>query len=475
MKKVFAVFLIFVLMAINNIFVSAQEAKDITPFLIYEIKDGEVAINRCDSEKATGDFYIPEKIEGLPVTKISENAFSICIEITSLVIPDTVKTIGAWAFAKCYGLEKIDLGKGVEFIGEEAFWACGIKEINFPASVKKIEIGRSVFFEDFPLEKITVDENNPYYYSENNCLIEKESKTLIAGCKNSIIPENITAIADGAFMAGLDVEEVVLPETIKSIGEGAFRYGGFKYITIPEGITEIKSSTFESCENLEIVRLPESVKTISDYAFMNCGKLDNISLPEDLESIGGGAFHATAIKRIDIPPNLKTMGNTELFAFDRCEELENISVDKENPIYYSENNCLIEKERQKLILGCKNSIIPDGVKVIGERAFAKAPIAEIVIPQSVETIEESAFSSYKEIKSVTYSGTKQQFEQIEIGEKNESIFDLVKCADDITPTPETTPQAIQTSGANFDTIIFLSVTIVALVVFMVLLSYKKKK
>ncbi len=497
MKKLFAGMLVLVLLMTCGVSVCAEGAKDITPYVIYEKADGEITIIRCDSETAEGDFYIPETIEGLPVTKIGISAFSCCYQITSIRLPKSIKSIGAGAFAKCYDLKQIDLGN-VEVIGEEAFWACSFKEIHFPATVKKIEIGRSVFFENFSLEKITVDENNPYYYSENNCLIEKESKNLISGCKNSIIPQNITAIANGAFCT-FDKEEVIIPSTVKSIGESAFRYCGFKKITIPEGVTEIKPYTFEACEKLETVILPESIKAIGDGAFMACTRLQNINLPQNLESIGGSAFYGCAIKEVNIPKNVKSLDNGVMWAIHYCNDLEIITVDEENPIYYSENNCLIEKETQRLVMACKTSTIPGKVKVIGTTAFSNGDVESIVIPEGVERIEEDVFSGGKNLKNVTipatvkfigegafdgknklnvtYNGTETEWQKIEIEGKRNKNLDKVIFANEETVSPEVTvkPEKMPETEQNYDTIIFLSAIMIVLIIIMFFITSKNKR
>ncbi len=262
----------------------AQETQDMTEHLIYEINDGEVTVNGVNDRDIKGDFYIPETIEGYPVTGIADNAFSVCGEITGIKIPDTVKRIGEGAFAKCVYLKEIDLGKGVESIGKEAFWDCfSLKEIRIPASVNKIEVGRSVFFECEDLEKIEVEDGNGVYYCEGNCIIEKETKKLIAGCTTSVIPPNITAIADGAFTSGLKSETANIPGGVREIGEGAFKYGDFTLVIIPEGVLEIKGDCFRDCASLEKVVLPQSIRIIEEYAFLGCDKITGVEFMGSME------------------------------------------------------------------------------------------------------------------------------------------------------------------------------------------------
>lgn len=258
MKKILA--FLCVAFIILNIFVFADGAQDMTEYLYYVIEDGEVTITGCKDRDLEGDFYIPEKIENCPVTRIGDSAFSVCTEITSITLPDTVKSIGAGAFVKCAELQEIYLGNSLEFIGEEAFWCCfSLTSVNFPASLTKIEVGRSVFYECTALEKIEIDENNPVYYSQNNCLIERETKTLVAGCKTSIIPQDIVTIGVGAFNSALSMKNIEIPESVKSIEERAFLgCNSLEKIFIPKSVTEIADIVFSRCYGLKSITVDEN-------------------------------------------------------------------------------------------------------------------------------------------------------------------------------------------------------------------------
>ena len=176
------------------------------------------------------------------------------------------------------------------------------------------------------LTSIKVDSNNEKYDSRNNCnaIIDKETNTLIAGCKNTIIPEGVTSIGGSAFSGCSGLTSISIPEGVTSIGGGAFsecsglttikvdsnnkKYdsrnncnaiidketntliAGCKNTIIPEGVTSIGNYAFSRCSDLTSISIPEGVTSIGDCAFFNCSGLTSISIPEGVTSIGEDAF-----------------------------------------------------------------------------------------------------------------------------------------------------------------------------------------
>ena len=327
--------------------------------LAFELNvDGQSYTLRGLSDKTVTKLTIPSTYQGLPVTSIGARAFFGCTCLTSITIPASVTSIGYYAFYGCTGLTSI-----------------------------------------------TVDAGNTKYHSNGNCLIETESKTLILGCKNSVIPSDgsVTSIGYGAFEECANLISITIPDSMASIGSGAFRgCTGLASITVDAGNTkyhsngncliETESKTLIlGCKN-SVIPSDGSVTSIGDWAFYGCTGLTSLTIPNSVTSIGDGVFSdCTGLTSVTIPDSVMSIGSG---AFSGCTSFTSIAVDTGNTKYHSNGNCLIETESKKLILGCKNSVIPsDGsVTSIGNGAFWKcAELTSITIPDSVTSIDSSAF------------------------------------------------------------------------------------
>lgn len=352
------------------------------------------------------------------IKSIEASTFSWCRELTSISIPESVTSIGSYAFEHCTELTSIILPEKLTYIGPGAFECCSsLTGIYIPAHVNSIGKGSindydptldfthphvlsmaqtnidgsiynfRVFYGCTNLKSITVDSQNKSYDSRNNCnaIIETASNTMIQGCTNTVIPNSVTTIRNGAFHG----------------------YSDLASISIPEGVT-----------------------TICSYAFGDCTSLTSLTLPKSVSKIAPKAFN----------------GNSGLVS---------IQVDPANTVYDSRGNCnaIIETSTGTIILGCKNTTIPesvtgiqdyalpedwktgkpdgplyvgnvllgyigdmpenttiivkDGTKRIASHAFASCGgLTAIVIPESVTSIGESAFSVCSNLKSITIpSGT----------------------------------------------------------------------
>ena len=124
------------------------------------------------------EIIIPDTYKGKPVTIIKADAFNDCHSITSVVIPDSIKTIGARAFKNCINLEKVTLSNNIEFLYEETFYGCkSLKEIEIPNSVKIIE--NSVFEDCIKLEKAIISNGLEYLYSDVKSLLIAATSSLV--------------------------------------------------------------------------------------------------------------------------------------------------------------------------------------------------------------------------------------------------------------------------------------------------------
>ena len=181
-------------------------------------------------------------------------------------------------------------------------------------------------------------------------------------------------------------------------------------IIINPGVTRIGAAAFSKCTNLTNVTFPSSVKHISACAFSGCSSLNSINLPNGLESIEFSAFSGcNSLSSITIPSSVTYIGVTKYYnAFSGCDGLVSIVVESGNTEYDSRNNCnaIIEKSTNTLIVGCKNTIIPNMVTSIGVCAFeGRASLTSLTIPNGMVSIGRNAFLDCIGLSSITIPNT----------------------------------------------------------------------
>ncbi len=303
----------------------------------YIISDaGEVTITSCD-KASSGEITVPDTIEGCPVTAIQNYAFQNCVNVTGVILPDTLVTIGDGAFLGS-GIEGIVIPNGVSVIPGFAFKNCkALSGVELPEGIT--ELGSHSFSDCDVLAEI-------------------------------VLPESLQVIGDGAFFECKELESVNLPAGLTEIGTDAF-HGCIKLasdIVIPEGVTKINTNIFRNCYELNSLTLHDNITGIGSQPFLNCNKLQPIRLPESLVTVGSNAFYFQDVQ-LPLPPNIETIG---YMAFYKAE-------------FFDEN-------------GEKASVIniPEKVKTIGKEAFLGSSVAGetayVSIPASVESIGADAFS-----------------------------------------------------------------------------------
>ena len=343
---------------------------------------------------------------GNSVTEIGDDAFAFCTGLTSVTIPNSVTEIGWSAFEDCIGLTSVTIPNSVTWIGCYAFKDCrGLTSVTIPNSVTEIGWGAFAF---------CIGLTSVIYNAENCTSMGSSSFPVFNGCtalKTINIGDNVKTIPVSAFCGCSGLTSVTIPNSVTSIGNWAF-YGctGLTSIIIPKGcrskfagmlnkelhsklvetaiiigegktflIQEDVKKAKEKYGGLKNVVIADSVTAIDDWAFWKCSGLTSVTIPNSVTEIGTCAFRG-------------------------CSSLTSIIVENGNSKYDSRNNCnaIIETSTNRLIVGCKNSIIPNSVTSIGNWAFCGCSgLTSVTIPNFVIWIGDCAFQNCSSLTSVT--------------------------------------------------------------------------
>ncbi len=321
----------------------------------------------CLQLSAAGRFSIPQSVRS-----IGSYAFNRCTGLNGVDIPDTVTAVEPYAFYGCYNLSALDIPAGVSEIGTGAFSDCYfLTEVSFAGagvSIGEYAFGNCVSLTSFDLpERASV-----CAHAFDRCLrLERVSvpagATILSGnpftgcaaLKEIILSPDHPSLylEDGVLFSRPDrtllaypcrtgAGEYTVPDGTVQIGDAAFEGLGLTAVRLPETLEDIGGSAFRYCDRLSGVSVPAGTVSIGADAFSDCAVLETVSLPEGLASIGDRAFYrCAALSEINLPDSLFSIGAS---AFQGCDSL----------VYLT---------------------IPEGVGLIGEQAFYKCPVLTLRI------------------------------------------------------------------------------------------------
>lgn len=276
------------------------------------------------------------------ITEIKDQAFQGCSNLQSLSIPGNIKTIGYAAFENCENLKSVELSDGVNALGNYTF--CN------DSNLVSIRFSSSLF--DIP----------------DGCFLKCNSIVSIE------LPQSINSIGNSSFKNCMNLSSIMMSDNVQYIGEQAFANCiNLQSLSIPNSVQGIGPNAFSNCYNMKTVEFGSSLKSISYYAFENCRSLKSIKIPKSVQSFG-------------LYSNLNP--------FVGCSSLESMTVDSENTYFDSRGNCnaIIEKASNKIISGCKLSIIPEDINIIGQEAFKDIVSLKIIsLPENLSIIQSGAF------------------------------------------------------------------------------------
>ncbi len=276
-----------------------------------------------------GDVVLPDTISG-DAYDVWRHLFYNDRSLTSIVIPDTVGSIGDWAFSGCKYLTSVTIGDSVERIGAWAFYEC--------ESLTSVDMGDSV---------TSIDE-----YAFYGC----------SSLTSVVLPDSVTDIGMSSFSRCSAMTSVFIPDSVTSIGTFAFAYDdSLESVRIPGSVTSMEWSSFLNCESLESIdvdgsntvfesidgvlfkrdgtlmtypggrtdmsySIPDAATSIGDHAFWSCKYLRSIEIPDSVTSIGKNAFqYCDSLGSIEIPDSVTDIGYC---AFGECDEILEICFGK---------------------------------------------------------------------------------------------------------------------------------------------------
>ena len=322
-------------------------------------------------------------------------------DIQSVIIESGVTSIRRWAFSGFRGMTSVTIPNSVTSIYDCAFYGCsGLTSVTIPNSVLLID--EDVFSGCIGMTSIKVESGNSKYDSRNNCnaIIETSSNTLIAGCKNTTIPNSVTHISGYAFCGCSSLASVLIPNSVTSIGNAAFAgCSGLTSVTIPNSVTSIGSKAFSRCSGLtSVVSEIEDPFAIDNYVFSGIASNATLIVPKGKKSI----YQSTAgwNQFANIAESSGKCGANVYYSYNA--ETHTLTISGEGEMWGWQLVEIDDRPWHSFYKNIRSIVINSGVTSIGQWAFAEfISLTSVTIPSSVATIYDCAFLGCSGLTSVT--------------------------------------------------------------------------
>ncbi len=348
---------------------SASAATD--GYYTYEITYKGAKITDVDSSIG-GDITVPDALGGYDVTEIGYGAFDRCDGIASVVLPDTLKVIGAYAFDQCWSLKSINFPEGLTDIGDYAFHKCyALESAVIPDSVTYL--GESAF---------------------SNCTSMK-FVTLGSGIK---------VIKDCTFDACRSLSEFNTGDNLVTLGSALAVTDCLKKVIIGKNVKEVSLWAFDDCEALEEIIVSEendNYIAIDGVLYTTNQDADEaVRYPHTLVKLP--SKNASATGTYYIPDSLYEIGDDALSNIEDLDIAEN-----NNPYYWISSDTLyrtVEGSTQSRMVkyfgDAKTYTVSSSVKIIGASCFESSGIEKLIVSYGVEEIWGDAFLNCEKLKEV---------------------------------------------------------------------------
>ena len=329
------------------------------------------------------------------ITTVGQNAFLLCRDITKVNLPTSLKQINWQAFRQTTNLKSISLPKGLEVLQERAFNASGITSIVIPGSVKTV--GALAFFQSY-IEKATI---------EDGVEILDSAAFSQCGLKEITIPGSVKEIKDSCFSEIWGLSKVTINNGVEKIDGGAFYGTAIKEIEIPASVLTIDDSAFSGCGMIQTINVAidnQNYSSQNDSLYNKdktkiirypSGKKDTeFEVPSTVKEIGNSCFSSCGnLGKIQITSNVEKLATS---SFVNQGKLTEINVVGENQYYSSEDGVLFNKDKTEFIKWPQGKslteyTVPRTVKTIKASSFYASNIKSIIIPPSVEKMESYVF------------------------------------------------------------------------------------
>ena len=286
-----------------------------------------------------------------------------CDMLSKITIPADASYIGISAFNNCTGLTEFQIPESVKSIGRYAFSYTSLSSIVIPDSVVITQNDYNIFQFCTELSDVT-------------------------------LPKGLTCIPSGMFSNCTKLTHLDIPEGVTSLGSSVFYLASIETIRLPNGIISIGSHAFSNCTNLKEIVLPQNLQTIEYGTFNNCIALAEITLPLSLQEIEFDAFQGcSSLEEIIIPDSVKTIGHS---VFKNCTSLKHVKLPAELDLIASSlfSGCSSLRELS----------LPNTVTTIDTSAFEESGLLSLSIPASVTVVRGYTFAGCRSLTSVVFEG-----------------------------------------------------------------------